>query len=287
MKKFIPKTILLLGILIGSIMVCNISYAATSDAMQKYLSGESYFDVKGYKSTAPVEENAAGDEIINNFAGTLNYSTTDFVLEGKNGMNISLTRNLQSNQEITDTRLHYYGFMADFDNEPVCRNKAYLVKYFIDGSTTNYCYVLFRTLEEILAAEDENHSFRCTSLASLTPTTLYSSSEGLNINGITKFCTSAGITSYYRYDLLYSSNPKTDKNAVMIPEVREITPEIEALGGAAGSSLGTGGMLTKLRAAKIATEAGCDMIISNGAYPEFLYKIIDGESVGTRFYAKK
>lgn len=208
MRKFIPKIIILLGILIGSIMACNISYAATSDAMQKYLSGESYFDVKGYKSTAPVEENAAGDEIINNFSGTLNYSTTDFVLEGKNGMDIALTRNLQSNQEITDTRLHYYGFMADFDNEPVRRNKAYLVKYFIDGSTTNYCYVLFRTLEEMLAAEDENHSFGCQTLSLITPTQLYSSTEGLSIGNTAKFTNSAGITTCYKYEAVYSSNPK-------------------------------------------------------------------------------
>ena len=69
--------------------------------------------------------------------------------------------------------------------------------------------------------------------------------------------------------------------------MREITPEIEALGGGAGSGLGTGGMVTKLRAARIATEAGCDMIIANGAYPELLYRIADGESVGTKFYAKK
>ena len=87
-------------------------------------------------------------------------------------------------------------------------------------------------------------------------------------------------------DGLYTGDPKKDQNAKLIPEVREITPEIEALGGGAGSGLGTGGMVTKLRAAKIATEAGCDMIIANGAYPELLYKIADGESVGTKFYSK-
>jgi len=69
--------------------------------------------------------------------------------------------------------------------------------------------------------------------------------------------------------------------------VREITDEILALGGGAGSSLGTGGMQTKLKAARIATEAGCDMIIANGKDPEILYDIVEGRSVGTRFYAKK
>ena len=85
-------------------------------------------------------------------------------------------------------------------------------------------------------------------------------------------------------DGLYTGDPKRDPSATLISEVRGITPEIEALGGGAGSELGTGGMQTKLRAAKIATEAGCDMIIANGAYPELLYAIMDGESVGTRFY---
>ncbi len=88
-------------------------------------------------------------------------------------------------------------------------------------------------------------------------------------------------------DGLYSTDPHKDKNAVLIPEVFEITDKIIALSGGAGSSLGTGGMATKIRAAGIATESGCDMIIANGANPEALYKLLDGEPVGTRFYAKR
>ena len=66
-----------------------------------------------------------------------------------------------------------------------------------------------------------------------------------------------------------------------------ITPEIEALAGGKGSALGTGGMATKLSAAKLATEAGTDMIIANGQHPELLYEIADGNAVGTRFVAKE
>jgi len=88
-------------------------------------------------------------------------------------------------------------------------------------------------------------------------------------------------------DGLYTANPKSDPSATLIPEVRELNDEIMALGGAAGSELGTGGMQTKLKAAKIATEAGCDMIIANGEEPNVLYSISDGDSVGTRFYSKK
>ena len=88
-------------------------------------------------------------------------------------------------------------------------------------------------------------------------------------------------------DGLYTADPRKNKDATLISEVKAITPEIEALGGGAGSSLGTGGMVTKIRAAKIATKSGCDMIIANGAYPELLYDITDGKSVGTRFYAEE
>ncbi len=88
-------------------------------------------------------------------------------------------------------------------------------------------------------------------------------------------------------DGLYTGNPKTDKSTTLIREVRELTDEIMALGGGSGSELGTGGMQTKLKAAKIATENACDMIIANGKEPEILYDIADGKSVGTRFYSQE
>ena len=88
-------------------------------------------------------------------------------------------------------------------------------------------------------------------------------------------------------DGLYTADPHKNTAARLIPEVRELTEDILALAGNAGTSLGTGGMQTKLKAAKIVTEAGCDMVIANGEYPEKLYGIIDGESVGTKFFAVK
>jgi glutamate 5-kinase len=88
-------------------------------------------------------------------------------------------------------------------------------------------------------------------------------------------------------DGLYTADPHKDENAVLIPTVTALTDEIIALGGEKGSSLGTGGMKTKLSAAVIATEAGCDMIIANGADPKILYDIFDGNSVGTKFLGKK
>ena len=87
-------------------------------------------------------------------------------------------------------------------------------------------------------------------------------------------------------DGLYDKDPRKYSDAALIPEVRILDEKIMALAGGAGSALGTGGMETKLRAAKIVTDAGCDMIITNGAYPERLYSIIDDVPVGTRFFAK-
>jgi len=84
-------------------------------------------------------------------------------------------------------------------------------------------------------------------------------------------------------DGLYTADPHTHPDAELIKRVEEITPEIEALAGGAGSSLGTGGMQTKIRAAHICTEVGCDMIIANGSMPECLYNIAEGKEFGTRF----
>ena len=88
-------------------------------------------------------------------------------------------------------------------------------------------------------------------------------------------------------DGLFTADPHKDPNAKLLSVVEKITPEIDALGGGRGSSLGTGGMATKLRAAHIATEAGLDMVIANGAAPAVLYDIFEGEAVGTRFLARK
>ena len=86
---------------------------------------------------------------------------------------------------------------------------------------------------------------------------------------------------------LYTADPRKDPSAKLIPVVEEVTPEIEALAGGVGSGLATGGMATKLRAAKMVAQVGCDMIITNGEHPEVLYDIAEGKDVGTRFLGKK
>lgn len=87
-------------------------------------------------------------------------------------------------------------------------------------------------------------------------------------------------------DGLYTADPHTHPDATLIREVPAITPEIEALAGGAGSALGTGGMATKLLAAKLATAGGVDMVIANGADALVLYDIVAGKPVGTRFCAR-
>jgi glutamate 5-kinase len=88
-------------------------------------------------------------------------------------------------------------------------------------------------------------------------------------------------------DGLFTADPHKDKNAVMLHTVSEITPEIEGMIGGAGSNLGTGGMHTKIKAAKIANAKGTDMVIANGQDPDILYDIVAGKDVGTRFLSGK
>jgi len=87
-------------------------------------------------------------------------------------------------------------------------------------------------------------------------------------------------------DGLYDADPHTDPAARLIPEVTAITPEIEALSGGGGSKWGTGGMATKLTAARRAMQDGIDMIIANSARLDALYDIVEGKPTGTRFVAK-
>ena len=84
-------------------------------------------------------------------------------------------------------------------------------------------------------------------------------------------------------DGLYTADPHKNPNAQLLSHVSEITDEIRSLGGGSAGSQGTGGMATKLHAAEICLEAGCDMIVTNGKRPDDLYAILEGCSIGTTF----
>ena len=87
-------------------------------------------------------------------------------------------------------------------------------------------------------------------------------------------------------DGLFDKNPMEYEDAQLIPVIKEITEDVEALAGGSGTNRGTGGMITKIHAAEITTEAGIPTVVMNGTAPQDIYKLIDGHSVGTLFTAK-
>lgn len=88
-------------------------------------------------------------------------------------------------------------------------------------------------------------------------------------------------------DGLYTANPQTNPDAELVPLVNEITPEIEASAGGVGSSRGTGGMATKIQAAKAATSSGINMVIASGTEKNAIPRILSGESIGTMFVSRE
>ena len=87
-------------------------------------------------------------------------------------------------------------------------------------------------------------------------------------------------------DGLFDSDPEENPDARFIPVVDRIDESILALCGKPGSELGTGGMITKVKAALLATEAGIDTVVMNGTSPKDIYRITDGRSFGTYFRSR-
>ena len=116
------------------------------------------------------------------------------------------------------------------------------------------------------------------------------SSEGINFGGndllaaiVAKLCHAELLVNISDIDGLFNEDPRKNPDAKMIEHVKEITPEIDAIAGGAGTGRGTGGMHAKLEAAKIAGDAGIPMVIVNGANIKVLYDIFEGGCVGTVF----
>ena len=86
---------------------------------------------------------------------------------------------------------------------------------------------------------------------------------------------------------LFTANPRTHKTAKQIERIDRVTPEIEAIAGGSESGRGTGGMITKLRAAKLATGGGSDVFIADGHERDVLYRLASGEHLGTMLPARK
>lgn len=88
-------------------------------------------------------------------------------------------------------------------------------------------------------------------------------------------------------DGLYTANPQTHPDAVIVPEVAEITPEIEASAGGVGSARGTGGMATKIQAVKAATSSGIHLVIASGTEKNAITRVLQGEELGTLFVSRE
>ena len=86
---------------------------------------------------------------------------------------------------------------------------------------------------------------------------------------------------------LYTADPRTHKTATLIERIDRVTPDIEAIAGGSESGRGTGGMVTKLQAAKLATGGGSDVFIADGRERNTLYRLATGEHVGTMLPARK
>ena len=87
-------------------------------------------------------------------------------------------------------------------------------------------------------------------------------------------------------DGLYSADPKENPDAEILSVITDISPELENSAKGSGSSFGTGGMITKILAAKICSNAGIDAVLTNGKDPNILFNIINGEEIGTLFISK-
>lgn len=84
-------------------------------------------------------------------------------------------------------------------------------------------------------------------------------------------------------DGLYTADPHKDPDAKLISRIKKIDDDVLALAGVSATRQGTGGMVTKLQAAKICMDCGCAMVIANGSHPTNLYDILDGKDIGTTF----
>lgn len=84
-------------------------------------------------------------------------------------------------------------------------------------------------------------------------------------------------------DGLYTADPHNNPDAKLIHTVNIIDETLLSLAGASAGNQGTGGMVTKLQAARICLSCGCEMIIANGNRPDNLYDIMDGKEIGTKF----
>ena len=159
---------------------------------------------------------------------------------------------------------------ADFSNEQRSAN----LKNTFDALLENH----------IIPIVNENDSVSHTEIES--DKKLFSDNDMLSAL-VAVFCNASKLVIFSDIEGLYDGNPSKDPNAKLISRVEEITDDLKKVASGSGSNRGTGGMITKLEAAELATSHGIDVLITNGKNPERLYDIIDKKKVGTLFVAKE
>jgi glutamate 5-kinase len=136
----------------------------------------------------------------------------------------------------------------------------------------------------IIPIINENDSISHTEIES--DKKLFSDNDMLSA-AVAVFCNAAKLIILSDIDGLYDSNPVTNPDARIISRVEQIDDKLRSIAGESGSNRGTGGMITKLDAAELATSHGIDVLIINGKKPELIYDIVDKKIVGTLFVGKK
>ncbi len=104
---------------------------------------------------------------------------------------------------------------------------------------------------------------------------------------VAELCNASKLIILSDIEGLYDKNPKDNPDAKLIHKIEVIDDYVTSLAGGAGSARGTGGMATKLEAAKYVTSRGIGMHVTLGSKPENIYKILDGADVGSYFYEQK
>ena len=148
-----------------------------------------------------------------------------------------------------------------------------------DDRRENFCNTMFRLLElGVLPIINENDTVATTEIAV---------GDNDTLGAIVAVCAKADLLVLLSdIDGLYTADPHKNADAKLISTVDALTDDILALAGDKGSALGTGGMKTKLHAAALCMDAGCEMVIMNGDDPGLLYDLFDGKKIGTLFKKK-
>ena len=136
----------------------------------------------------------------------------------------------------------------------------------------------------IIPIINENDSLSCKEI--LSTKKIFGDNDMLSAI-VANFCKAGKLIILSDIEGLYDGNPTSDKNAKLVSRVEVIDEAVEGFAGGAGSARGTGGMISKIDAAKYATERGIDVLITYGGEPERIYDIIDGKKVGTLFVGKE